>query len=170
MKRTRINRIALSTLIAVLSLMLPSFARQASARPDSLLFLNVKGPQTQQPPRLLAPTNPLYVCWDLMYNNRGILHASRLRMTGYDGEMVTGYYNVAKNKTEFVKQTMQLGSSPQALIIKGSNPVEFGTNSPLRTYSPDNFAFQLHPVEGWKAVTVDNAYNRSLVDVQPCQG
>ncbi|WP_299485878.1 hypothetical protein [Acaryochloris sp. IP29b_bin.137] len=89
-------------------------------------------------------------------------------MTGYDGVVATGFVNSSTGKTEFVGQTMRLGSSPRALVIYGYNPVVPDTNRPHPTYSPDNFAFQIHPVHGFKAVTIDDAYNRSPVPIKPC--
>ncbi|WP_299404427.1 hypothetical protein [Acaryochloris sp. IP29b_bin.148] len=164
-----INRLALSTLIAVLALMLPSFKALAFTPRVSSPASNLHKRQAQHPPQLLSLTNPLYVCWDLTYNEQGIVRESRLRMAGYEGVMATRYYSLKDKGTAFVGQTMKLHSSPRGLIIFGFNPIDLITKRPHPTYSPDNFALQVDPERGPLAFNINDAGRLSPVDVKPCR-
>ena len=148
--------------------MLPSFKTLAFTPRASSPSSNLHKRQIQQPPRLLALTNPLYVCWDLTYNEQGIVRKSRLLMAGYEGVMATKYYSLKKKRPDFVKQTMKLRSSPRGLILLGSDPKGLG-NHPHPTYRPDNFAIQVHPDIGFLALNLYTAGHLSPVDLKPCR-
>lgn len=119
-------------------------------------------------PIYLVQSKPLYVCWSLTFSNTGIIHESILRMNGYDGVMVTAYYDTTVNKTIYVQQTMKLRSSSQGILIQGSNPLYAGTTVRHSTYSPDSFLFQITPQGENRAITCDKKGDCSPVEIRAC--
>jgi hypothetical protein len=117
--------------------------------------------------KYLAQTNPLYGCWRLTYSSFGVVHESLLQMNGYDGVMVTGFYDSSVRDTLFVRQYMQLKDSARGLLILGYNPVYVGSNR-RANYSPDNFLFQVNPNGDFLARTCDDAGKCSPVEVGAC--
>lgn len=115
-----------------------------------------------------AQINPIYGCQRLVYSPFGVVYDSELRMNGYDGMMVTRFFNQNTNRPEAVQQMMRVVSSSQGLVISGSNPVYFGTNIRHPTYSPDNFLFQIQPNGTYHAIARDNLGRTSLVAVSDC--
>ncbi len=77
-------------------------------------------------------------------------------MDGYDGVMVTEYYEVEYGRTLTIKQTMRLRASSEGLLILGYNPVFYGTNRRVSTYSPDNFLFQIRPDGSYQFTMCDD--------------
>ena len=116
----------------------------------------------------LAQSNPIYGCWSLTFSSSGVVYESLLRMSGYEGVMVTVFYNPNVGRTDFVKQTMRLRSSAQGLLILGYNPVYAKTNVRHPTYSPDNFLFQVRPSGAHVFATCDNEGRCSPVEVGAC--
>ncbi len=117
---------------------------------------------------LIAQTNPLYGCWKLTYSINGVVYESLLRMNGYNGLMVTQYFNTRTRRTELVQQSMKLGNYAKGLLILGYNPVYPGTTRRHPTYSPDNFLFQITPRGQYRAATCDLARRCSPVEVRQC--
>lgn len=118
--------------------------------------------------QLIAQNNTLYGCWKLTYSVGGVVYESLLRMNGYNGLMVTQYFNTGTRRTEFVQQSMELKDYSKGLLILGYNPVYPGTTRRHPTYSPDNFLFQITPRGGYGAATCDLAGRCSPVEVAQC--
>jgi hypothetical protein len=117
--------------------------------------------------KYLAQTNPLYGCWRLTYSSFGVVHESLLQMNGYDGVMVTGFYDSSVRDTVFVRQYMKMKGSARGLLILGYNPVYVGSNR-RANYSPDNFLFQVNPNGDFLAGTCDDEGKCSPVEVGAC--
>jgi hypothetical protein len=104
--------------------------------------------------------------WKLQFSVGGILHESILIMEGDSGAMRTRYYNSATGRAESVDQAMKLQSSSQGLVLLGFNPVYAGTTTRHRTYSPDNFLFQIRPNGALVSFTCDRGGRCSPVDME----
>lgn len=118
--------------------------------------------------RYLAQSDGLYGCWALTYSAAGTIYESLLRMNGYDGVMVTGFFNSAVGNTVYVKQTMKLRNSAQGLAIYGYSPVNAQTGASIPTYSPDNFLYQVRPDGSQLFGTCDDQGRCSAVKVGSC--
>lgn len=116
----------------------------------------------------LAQSDGLYGCWALTHSAAGTIYESLLRMDGYDGLMVTGFFNSAVGDTVYVKQSMKLRNSAQGLVIDGSNPVNAQTGASIPTYSPDNFLYQVRPNGDQLFGTCDDQGQCSSVEVGSC--
>lgn len=110
----------------------------------------------------------MYGCWQLTYSVSGIVYESLLKMDGYDGVMLTAYFDPSIKDTNYVQQTMRLRSSARGLLILGHNPVYPGTSRRHPTYNADNFLFQVRPNGDYLFVTCDDAEQCSPVEVGTC--
>ncbi len=133
---------------------------------------DAKSPSATQEPssyiiaQVTDASSPVYGAWKLSYSISGIIYESVLVMDGYKGAMRTQYFNAEAGKTDVVDQTMQLKSSASGLILLGSNPVYVGTKRRHRTYSPDNFLFQVQPSGTAVVWTCDDARRCSPVNLE----
>ncbi|MEM9544211.1 MAG: hypothetical protein AAGA60_32615 [Cyanobacteria bacterium P01_E01_bin.42] len=124
--------------------------------------------QRREQSEIAQQINPIFGCQRLRYSPFGVIYESELRMNGYQGIMITRFFNQNTNRPEAVQQTMQVVGSPQGLVISGANPVYFGTTIRHPTYSPDNFLFQIQPNGTYSAIARDNLGRTSLVAVSDC--
>ncbi|NEQ41262.1 MAG: hypothetical protein F6K40_35720 [Okeania sp. SIO3I5] len=119
-------------------------------------------------PKYLAQSNPLYGCLRLTYSVLGIVYESVLQMNGYEGIMITQYFEPNIGRTAYVQQTMRMRSSPRGIVILGYDPVYPGTNRKHPTYIPDNFFFQVRPNGDYIFALMDDAGQLSPVEVNQC--
>lgn len=112
--------------------------------------------------QLSDPNSPLYGIWKLKYSVDGIIYQSLLVMNGYSGNMRTRYYH-PRLGTQVVDQTIYLKSSPDGLILLGSDPVYAGTSRRNPYYSADNFLFSIEPDGSTHFITCD--YNKRCSSV-----
>ncbi|WP_293117545.1 hypothetical protein [Okeania sp. SIO1I7] len=119
-------------------------------------------------PKYLAQSNPLYGCLRLTYSVLGTVYESILEMNGYEGIMITQYFNPNIRGTDYVQQTMRMRSSPRGIVILGYNPVYPGTSRKHPTYIPDNFFFQVRPNGDYIFAVMDDAGQLSPVEVNQC--
>jgi hypothetical protein len=96
--------------------------------------------------------------------DRGIVYESTLNMNGYFGVMKTRYFHPIRQKTVVVRQNMRLDTTPQGLILYGSNPVDDKTNKST-DYFADNFLISIRP-EGRLVLHCDNQGACSHVDFE----
>ncbi|MGK7920994.1 MAG: hypothetical protein AB4080_13400 [Trichodesmium sp.] len=142
-----------------------NFAESAMA--ESLINKNSQLPSNNSQ-IYLAQANPLYGCVRLTHSSFGIVYESALKMNGYEGIMITKYFNPNIGGTEYVQQTMRMRSSARGIVILGYNPVYAGTSRKHPTYSPDNFLFQIRPDGSYLFGTCDDAGRCSAVEVNQC--
>ncbi len=107
-------------------------------------------------------------CWKLIHSVGGIVHESILVLRGDRGKMLTTYFSRRLGRTEQVEQTMKVTNSPRGILIIGSNPVYYNTDTRHPTYSPDNFLLQVTPSGETRIGTCDRAGQCSDVDVESC--
>ena len=116
----------------------------------------------------LAQSGGLSGCWVLKHSASGTIYESMLRMNGYDGVMVTRFFDSRIGDTIYVKQTMKLENSSNGLVIYGYNPINANTGASLLTYSPDNFLYQIRPNGEQLFGTCDDQGQCSSVQVTGC--
>lgn len=128
-----------------------------------------------QPSTTISPTSsykiaqtfrpsPIYETWKLTHSFDGIVYESTLNMNGYFGVMKTRYFHPIRQKTVVVRQNMRLDTTPQGLILYGSNPVDDKTNKST-DYFADNFLISIRP-EGRLVLHCDNQGACSHVDFE----
>ena len=107
-------------------------------------------------------------CWKLIYSVAGIVYESILVLRGDRGKMLTTFFSRNTERIEQVEQTMKVTNSARGILILGSNPVYYNTNTRHPTYSPDNFLLQVMPSGETRIGTCDRAGQCSDVDVEDC--
>ena len=142
-----------------------NFSKPAVA--ESLINKNAQLPDNNSP-IYLAQSNPLYGCWTLTHSSFGIVYESALKMNGYEGIMITKYFDPNIGRTNYVQQTMRMRSSARGIVILGYDPVYPGTNRKHSNYNPDNFLFQIRPDGSYLFGTCDDAGQCSPVEVNQC--
>ncbi|MBN3958721.1 hypothetical protein [Nostoc sp. NMS8] len=170
-----ISKLALSALTTGCVLILSGYTNNtATARttptpitPTSVVSGNTKGQPTIQAnrPSTPQPTNIPDGTIKLRYSSGGVVHEGRLIINGDSGKLFTRFFDIKRNKTATVEQTIEIENTAKGLVLWGYYPVYPGTKTPYPDYSADNFVLRINVDGSYFLRTCDDAENCSDVEV-----
>ena len=110
---------------------------------------------------------PIYKKITVKYSNGLTIHQGIMALNGCHGILTIGYFSDRLKKIVDVEQKIIVKGSANEIILQGYTPVLSGTSTPIPTYAPDNFLFNVDHAGVWTGNICDDKKQCSPVEISP---